>query len=72
MNDEEKGWWTSKRFWVTTGLVLLVIFKDHLGIMIDPQEILAIVIPISALILGDSQRGIGVRACPRNGASRAN
>ena len=62
MDPSEKGAVKSRRLWVTVGVVLFVLFRDQLGITIAPEELKAIVLPIVALILGDSCRGIGVRA----------
>lgn len=64
MDPSQKGAMKSKRLWVAISTVAVVLFQDKLGVDVDPETIQNIVVAIAALILGDSCRGVGVRATP--------
>ncbi|NQT11908.1 MAG: hypothetical protein HQ582_04110 [Planctomycetes bacterium] len=64
MDTPDKPFWQSKRFLTAIATVGVVFFQDKLGIDVDPETVQAIVIAVAALILGDSCRGVGVKATP--------
>ncbi len=58
----EKPVWMSKRLIAAVASVLVILFKDTVGITLDPVEVQGIVVIIVGLIVGDSCRGVGVKA----------
>lgn len=62
MDPSEKGAAKSKRLYAAIATVVVVLVQDYFQIDVDPETIQNIVIAVAALILGDSCRGVGVKA----------
>ena len=64
MDQSQKGMAKSKRLYAAIAAVIVVLFQDHLGLSLDPDQVQALIVVVVGLILGDSCRGVGVKATP--------
>lgn len=59
MNKDEKPFWKSKKWWVAIiGVAIPLILKEF-GIHLTPDEVVAIITPITAYIVGQGIADIG-------------
>ena len=54
MENERKHWLLSRKFWIAIITALTMILADNFGLEIDPEVIVAIILPVVAYILGES------------------
>jgi uncharacterized membrane protein len=54
MEGERKHWLLSRKFWLAVLTAITMILSDELGIELDPETIVAIVLPVVAYILGEA------------------
>ncbi len=54
MENERKHWLLSRKFWIAIITALTMILADNFGLKIDPEVIVAIILPVVAYILGES------------------
>ena len=54
MENERKHWLLSRKFWIAVVTVLTMILADSFGLELDPEVIVAIILPVVAYILGES------------------
>lgn len=54
MENERKHWLLSRKFWIAVVTVLTMILADSFGLELDPETIVAIILPVVAYILGES------------------
>lgn len=51
---ERKHWLLSRKFWLAIVTVVTMIFSDKLDLELDPETVVAIILPIVAYILGEA------------------
>jgi hypothetical protein len=54
MESERKHWLLSRKFWIAVITALTMILADTLGLELDPETVVAIILPVVAYILGES------------------
>ncbi len=54
MENERKHWLLSRKFWIAIITALTMILADNFGLELDPEVIVAIILPVVAYILGES------------------
>jgi len=54
MENERKHWLLSRKFWIAVVTALTMILADTLGLELDPETVVAIILPVVAYILGES------------------
>ena len=54
MENERKHWLLSRKFWIAVITALTMILADTLGLELDPETVVAIILPVVAYILGES------------------
>ncbi len=54
METERKHWLLSRKFWIAVITALTMILSNTLGLELDPETIVAIILPVVAYILGES------------------
>ena len=52
--EERKHWLLSRKFWIAVVTALTMILSDKLGLDLDPEMVVAIILPVVAYILGES------------------
>ncbi len=52
--EERKHWLLSRKFWIAIVTALTMILSDRLGLELDPETVVAIILPVVAYILGES------------------
>ena len=52
--EERKHWLLSRKFWIAIVTALTMILADTLGLELDPETVVAIILPVVAYILGES------------------
>lgn len=52
--EERKHWLLSRKFWIAVVTALTMILSDQLGIELEPETVVAIILPVVAYILGES------------------
>ena len=52
--EERKRWLLSRKFWIAIVTALTMILSDRLGLELDPETVVAIILPVVAYILGES------------------
>ena len=52
--EERKHWLLSRKFWLAVLTALTMILSDSFGLEIDPEIMVAIILPVVAYILGES------------------
>jgi len=52
--EERKHWLLSRKFWIAVVTALTMILADTLGLELDPETVVAIILPVVAYILGES------------------
>ncbi len=65
MENERKHWLLSRKFWIAVVTVLTMILADSFGLELDPEVIVAIILPVVAYILGESY--IDAKGVKKNG-----
>ncbi len=50
--EERKHWLLSRKFWLAVLTAITMILSDELGIELDPETVVAIILPVVAYILG--------------------
>jgi hypothetical protein len=45
---------TSRKFWVAVGTILAIILSDILGVDLEPETVVTVVVAVAAYILGES------------------
>ena len=63
--EERKHWLLSRKFWLAVATALTMILSGKLGLELDPETIVAIILPIIAYILGESY--VDAKAVKKNG-----
>ena len=51
--EERKHWLLSRKFWIAVITALTMILADTLGLELDPETVVAIILPVVAYILGE-------------------
>ena len=54
LETERKHWLLSRKFWIAVITALTMILSNTLGLELDPETIVAIILPVVAYILGES------------------
>lgn len=54
MEGERKHWLLSRKFWLAVLTAITMILSDELGIDLDPEVVVAIILPVVAYILGEA------------------
>lgn len=62
--EERKHWLLSRKFWIAIVTALTMILADNFGLELDPEVIVAIILPVVAYILGESY--IDAKAVKKN------
>ncbi|HHT45772.1 MAG TPA: hypothetical protein GX004_00565 [Firmicutes bacterium] len=52
--EERKHWLLSRKFWIAIVTALTMILADSFGLELDPETVVAIILPVVAYILGES------------------
>ena len=52
--EERKHWLLSRKFWIAVITALTMVLADTLGLELDPETVVAIILPVVAYILGES------------------
>jgi len=52
--EERKHWLLSRKFWIAVVTALTMVLADTLGLELDPETVVAIILPVVAYILGES------------------
>jgi hypothetical protein len=52
--EERKHWLLSRKFWIAVVTALTMILADTLGLELDPETVVAIILPVVAYILGEA------------------
>lgn len=65
MENERKHWLLSRKFWIAVVTALTMILSGKIGLDLDPETIVAIILPVVAYILGESI--IDAKAVNKNG-----
>ncbi len=52
--ETRKHWLLSRKFWIASATALVLILQDTLGIELDPENLVAVILPVVAYILGES------------------
>ena len=52
--EERKHWLLSRKFWLAVATALTMILADTLGLELDPETVVAIILPVVAYILGEA------------------
>lgn len=52
--EERKHWLLSRKFWLATATAVTMIFADSFGFELDPETVVAIILPVVAYILGEA------------------
>jgi hypothetical protein len=63
--EERKHWLLSRKFWLAVVTALTMVLSDKLGLELDPETVVAIILPVVAYILGESI--IDAKAVKKNG-----
>lgn len=51
---KRKHWLLSRKFWLTVATAFTMILSDKIGLELDPETIVAIILPVVAYILGEA------------------
>ena len=54
MEEERKHWLLSRKFWLAVVTAATMILQDTLGLDLDPEMMVAIILPVVAYILGEA------------------
>ena len=52
--EERKHWLLSRKFWLAVITAATMILADTIGLNLDPEIVVAIVLPVVAYIIGES------------------
>lgn len=52
--EERKHWLLSRKFWLAVVTAVTMILADNVGIDLDPEVVVAIILPVVAYILGEA------------------
>ena len=52
--EERKHWLLSRKFWLAVITAATMILADTIGLDLDPEIVVAIVLPVVAYIIGES------------------
>jgi len=52
--EERKHWLLSRKFWLAVLTALAMILSDSFGLELDPEIMVAIILPVVAYILGEA------------------
>lgn len=52
--QERKHWLLSRKFWLAVLTALAMVLSDTLGLELEPETMVAIILPVIAYILGES------------------
>jgi hypothetical protein len=52
--EERKHWLLSRKFWLAVATAVTMIFADSFGFELDPETVVAIILPVVAYILGEA------------------
>jgi len=52
--EERKHWLLSRKFWLAALTATVLILQDTIGLELEPETIVAVIMPIIAFILGES------------------
>jgi len=63
--EERKHWLLSRKFWLAVVTALTMVLSDKLGLELDPETVVAIILPVVAYILGESI--VDAKAVKKNG-----
>ena len=54
MESKRKHWLLSRKFWIAIVTALTMVLSDNIGIELESETIVAIILPVVAYILGES------------------
>ena len=52
--EERKHWLLSRKFWLAVVTAMTIILSDKFGLELDPETVVAIILPVVAYILGEA------------------
>ena len=52
--EERKHWLLSRKFWLAVITAVTMILGDSMGLELDPEIVVAIILPIVAYIIGEA------------------
>jgi len=52
--QQRKSPWKSRKFWAAVILAVVMLINHYTGIELDPEAVLAIVLPVVAWIIGEA------------------
>jgi len=52
--EDRKHWLLSRKFWLAVVTAATMIFSDSFGLELDPETVVAIILPVVAYILGEA------------------
>ena len=52
--EGQKHWLLSRKFWLAVVTAIAMILSDNLGLELEPETMVAIILPVVAYILGES------------------
>jgi hypothetical protein len=52
--EERKHWLLSRKFWLAVVTAATMILSDAIGLNLDPEVVVAIILPVVAYILGEA------------------
>ncbi|MGI6318466.1 MAG: hypothetical protein ACOX1J_07070 [Dethiobacteria bacterium] len=52
--EERKHWLLSRKFWLSVVTAMTIILSDKFGLELDPETVVAIILPVVAYILGEA------------------
>ena len=63
--EERKHWLLSRKFWLAVATAITMILGNKIGLELDPEVVVAIILPVVAYILGESI--VDAKAVKKNG-----
>lgn len=54
MEGQRKHWLLSRKFWLAVVTAATMILSEKVGIELDPETVVAIILPVVAYILGEA------------------
>ena len=52
--EERKNWLLSRKFWLAVVTAATMVLADTIGLNLDPEVVVAIILPVVAYIVGES------------------
>lgn len=52
--EERKHWLLSRKFWLAVVTAATMVLADTIGLNLDPEVVVAIILPVVAYIVGES------------------